>query len=106
MYKIALGVLRGANAGKTILRDPSGEAAPRNYLFDDAFSPAWDESITHSSDPSKVPKWWRMAREIQLRNAEYEAVVTWGEKLSLALLMQPIFHCQIQPRLDKLAGRI
>ncbi len=31
---------------------------------------------------------WHMAREIQSRKSEYDAVVTWGEKLSLALLMR------------------
>ena len=34
------------------------------------------------------PAWWQMARQIQRRHAEYDAVVTWGEKVSLALLMQ------------------
>lgn len=89
MNKIALAVLRGLNAGKTIVRDPSGATAPRNYLFDDAFSPTWDESILNSTDSSRVvPQWWRMARVIQGLHAEYDAVVTWGEKLSLAMLMR------------------
>jgi glycosyltransferase involved in cell wall biosynthesis len=35
-----------------------------------------------------IPDWWRLAGEIQRRNAEYDAVVTWSEKLSLAMLMQ------------------
>lgn len=89
MHKIALGVLRGVNAGKTRLRDPSGETAPRNYLFEEAFAPTWDESILNSTDSSRiVPKWWRLAREIQRLEAEYDAIVTWGEKLSLAMLMK------------------
>jgi glycosyltransferase involved in cell wall biosynthesis len=89
MHKIALAVVRGLNAGKTRLRDPSGETAPRTYLFDEAFSPTWDESILNSTDSSRMaPKWWRMAREIQRLHAEYDAIVTWGEKLSLATLVQ------------------
>jgi glycosyltransferase involved in cell wall biosynthesis len=35
-----------------------------------------------------APEWWRLARDIQRRHADYDAIVTWGEKLSLALLMQ------------------
>lgn len=89
MHKVALGILRGVNAGKTRLRDPSGATAPRNYLFDEAFAPTWDESILNGTDsPRIVPKWWRLAREIQRLHAEYDAIVTWGEKLSLAMLMK------------------
>lgn len=89
MHKIALAVVRGLNGGKTRLHDPSGESAPRTYLFEEAFSPSWDESILDGTEFSRmVPKWWRMAREIQRLHAEYDAVVTWGEKLSLAILMQ------------------
>jgi glycosyltransferase involved in cell wall biosynthesis len=61
------------------------------YLFDEAFSPAWDEAILgapHSS--GLVPDWWRLAREIQRRHAEYDAIVTWGEKLTLSLLTQQL----------------
>jgi glycosyltransferase involved in cell wall biosynthesis len=89
MHRIALAVARGPNAGKTRLRDPSGEKAPRSYVFEDAFAPSWDESILNGADSSKVlPEWWRLAREIQRLHGEYDAVVTWGEKLSLAMLMQ------------------
>jgi glycosyltransferase involved in cell wall biosynthesis len=89
MHKIALGIARTPNVGRTGLRDPSGATAPRTNLFEEAFSPAWDESIVNASDSSSMmPKWWRMARQIQHRHAEYDAVVTWGEKLSLALLLQ------------------
>jgi glycosyltransferase involved in cell wall biosynthesis len=89
MHKIALAIARGANVGRTGLRDPSGERVPRYYVFDEAFSPAWDESFLGGTDPSRVaPKWWRMAREVQRRRAEYDAVITWGEKLSLAMLIQ------------------
>jgi glycosyltransferase involved in cell wall biosynthesis len=89
MYKIALALARGVDARKPRVRDPSGETVPRMYLFDEAFSPILDESNLSSSDSSGLaPTWWRLAREIQRRNAEYDAVVSWGEKLSLALLMQ------------------
>jgi glycosyltransferase involved in cell wall biosynthesis len=89
MHRIALAVARGPNAGQTRLRDPSGEQAPRSYVFEDAFSPSWDESILNGNGWSRMlPEWWRLAREIQRLNAEYDALVTWGEKLSLAMLMQ------------------
>jgi glycosyltransferase involved in cell wall biosynthesis len=100
MHKVALAVVRGPNAGKTPLRDPSGVAAPRNYLFEEAFSPAWDESISNAADSSsRVPSWWRMAREIQRLQTEYDAIVTWGEKLSLALLMQQQFARVSKPHI-------
>ena len=89
MHKIALAVARGPNAGKDTVRDPTGETAPRTHLFDEAFCASWDESILNSADSSpRVPEWWRLARDVQRRHAEYDAIVTWGEKLSLALLMQ------------------
>jgi glycosyltransferase involved in cell wall biosynthesis len=89
MHRIALAVARGPNAGKTRLRDPSGEKSPRFYVFEDAFAPSWDESILSGNDASRMlPEWWRLAREIQRLHAEYDAIVTWGEKLSLAMLMQ------------------
>src|ERR1700737_3002151 len=89
MHRISLAVARGPNAGKTGLRDPSGATVPRTYLFDEAFCASWDESILNSTDSSsRGPKWWRLAREVQHRHAEYDAIVTWGEKLSLAMLMQ------------------
>jgi hypothetical protein len=88
MHTIALAVARGANAGKNTLRDPSGERAPRTYVFDEAFSVSWDESILNGAGPSRLPGWWRLAREVQKRHAQYDAVVSWGERLSLALLLE------------------
>jgi glycosyltransferase involved in cell wall biosynthesis len=88
MYKIALAVARGAHAGKNTVRDPSGETVPRTYVFDDAFSVSWDESILNGAQPSRLPAWWRLAREVQRRHAQYDGVVSWGEKLSLALLLE------------------
>jgi glycosyltransferase involved in cell wall biosynthesis len=89
MPKIALAITRGANAGKALLRDPSGETGPRAYFFEEAFSSSWDESILNGAQASgMLPKWWQLARDVQRRQAEYDAIVTWGEKLSLAMLMQ------------------
>jgi glycosyltransferase involved in cell wall biosynthesis len=89
MRTIALAVTRGANAGAPRPRDPTGTSVPRTYLFDDAFSLSWDESILNGAQASgRLPAWWRLAREVQRRDAEFDAVVSWGEKLSLALLAQ------------------
>jgi glycosyltransferase involved in cell wall biosynthesis len=87
MHRVALAITRGANAGKPLVRDPSGTTVPRQYLFDEAFSSSWDESILGES-PGRTPKWWQLAREVQHLHAQYDAVVTWGEKLSLAMLVQ------------------
>ncbi len=92
MHRVALAMARGLNAGKTSVRDSSGESGPRGYVFDEAFSPTWDESILSNTGASETgPKWWRMAREIQRLHAEYDGVVSWGEKLSLAMLMRQQF---------------
>ena len=100
MHRIALAIAKGANAGKAKLRDPSGETAPRSYVFDEAFSPAWDESILTSTEPSRwVPMWWRLAREVQRLHAEYDAIVSWGEKLSLAILAQQQFASVRKPHI-------
>jgi glycosyltransferase involved in cell wall biosynthesis len=100
MHRIALAVARGANAGKKGVRDPSGETSPRSYLFDEAFDPAWDEAIVKGLDASRwVPGWWQLAREVQRRHAEYDAVMTWGEKLSLAMLAQQQFASVSKPHI-------
>jgi glycosyltransferase involved in cell wall biosynthesis len=71
------------------LRDPTGEAAPRAHVFEDAFSPILDELILKNAALSRaMPGWWRLAAEIQRRQSEYDAVLTWGEKLSLAMMFQ------------------
>ena len=102
MHRIALAVARGANAGQTWERDPSGETVPRGYLFDEAFSTSWDESILRGghTDPSGMgPEWWRLAKQVQRLQSEYDAVVTWGEKLSLALLIQQQFASASKPHI-------
>jgi glycosyltransferase involved in cell wall biosynthesis len=87
MHTVALAVARGANAGAPKPQDTSGTTVPRSYLFDEAFAYSWDESSLGRLD-SRLPTWWHLAREVQRRAAQYDAVVTWGEKLSLALLLQ------------------
>ena len=71
MHRIALAITRGANAGINFPRDPSGDSAPRSFVFEEAFAPIWDESILEGTDSwDAIPKWWRMARELQYHDAE------------------------------------
>jgi glycosyltransferase involved in cell wall biosynthesis len=85
MYRIALALLRGPNARRERLCDPTGERASRAYLFDEKFSPVWDETLLDSvRTASRGPEWWRLALEIHSRRDDYDAIVTWGERLSLA----------------------
>jgi glycosyltransferase involved in cell wall biosynthesis len=86
MHKIALALVRAPSARGDRPRDPSGQRAPRTYVFDEMFSPVWDETLLDgAASPSRGPEWWRLAREVQRRRDECDAIVTWGEKLSLAL---------------------
>src|SRR5271166_542103 len=87
MHRIALATPRGPSARRERPRDPNGELlAPRSYVFDDMFAPVWDETLLDDSRaPLHGPVWWRLAQEVQRRRDEYDAVVTWGERLSLAL---------------------
>jgi glycosyltransferase involved in cell wall biosynthesis len=50
------------------------------------FAPVWDQTVLAGlRTPGQGPLWWRLAQEVQRRRDEYDAVVTWGERLSLAL---------------------
>ncbi|MBS0237574.1 MAG: glycosyltransferase family 4 protein [Proteobacteria bacterium] len=80
--------------------DPTGETAPRGQVFDNAFSPVWDETILDKApSPGKGPEWWRLASEILRRASEYDAVVTWGEKLTLAVAAQQRFARNRKPHI-------
>jgi hypothetical protein len=107
MQKIALGILKGASSGRVAVRESAAATGPRNFVFKDAFSPMLAESILGLDSSSGVPVRWRLAREIQLRRAVYDAVVSWGERLSLTMLVQQQFarvrkpHIAMMYRLQK-----
>jgi glycosyltransferase involved in cell wall biosynthesis len=64
------------------------------------FSPIWDVSLLDSPlSPSRGPEWWRLAREIQQRRDECDAIVTWGEKLTLALTAMQRFARRSKPHI-------
>jgi glycosyltransferase involved in cell wall biosynthesis len=95
MPRIALAIAKGPEAKKA-RADRTGETMPRSHVFDEAFSPAWDESILDGAT-GRGPSWWRMGREILRRQHEYDAVVTWGEKLTFAVLAQQQFAAASKP---------
>jgi glycosyltransferase involved in cell wall biosynthesis len=100
MYRIALALSRGASARRERLRDPTGERAPRSYVFDEKFSPVWDETLLDSvRTTSRGPEWWRLALEIHSRRDDYDAIVTWGERLSLALTIVQRFARSSKPHI-------
>ena len=100
MSRIALALLRGPNARRERPRDPTGERAGRAYVFDESFSPVWDETLLDSMRTgSRGPEWWRLALEIHARRDEYDAIVTWGERLSLALIIVQRFSRSRKPHI-------
>lgn len=90
--RIALALLRGADGPAPVLRDETGATAPRSYLFDETFEPRYDEAtLEQVAGPSRrlhrlLPIWLQLAVEVHSRSGEYDAIVTWGERLSLALM--------------------
>jgi glycosyltransferase involved in cell wall biosynthesis len=100
MHRVALGLLRGPNARRERLRDPTGERAGRGYILDEQFSPVWDEALLDSArTASRGPEWWRLALEIHSRRDDYDAIVTWGERLSLALTILQRFAGSTKPHI-------
>jgi glycosyltransferase involved in cell wall biosynthesis len=85
---MALAVQGRTSPGRT--RDTAGLQAPRFHLFDDLFEKRYDESILDGTRPGlierAVPAWVRLAREVSRRRDEYDVVVTWSERVSLALM--------------------
>jgi glycosyltransferase involved in cell wall biosynthesis len=71
-------------------RDTAGLQAPRFHLFDDLFEKRYDESILDDTPCRPIgralPAWARLAREVSHRRDEYDVVVTWSERVSLALM--------------------
>lgn len=91
MHRVALAIARPSHTRQRRSNDPHGEKGPRGYVFDEAFSPVWDASLLDDAPRARAPVWWRMASEILRRGDEYDAVVTWGEKLTLAVAAQQRF---------------
>jgi len=92
MARIAVAILRGVGRASTEPRDRTGATRPRGHLFDETFSPIYDESTLDAAPAALrlmnrgVPPWVQLALEVHRRRDEYDAIVTWGERLSLALM--------------------
>lgn len=92
MARIAVAMLRGARRAGTEPRDRTGATQPRYYLFDEMFSPIYDLSSLDAGPAAlrlmnrRVPPWVQLALEVHRRRDEYDAIVTWGERLTLALM--------------------
>jgi glycosyltransferase involved in cell wall biosynthesis len=67
-------------------RDATGTLAPRGYLFDDLFEKKYDESILGETPSGPLPGWARLAGELHRRRDAYDVIVTWSERVSLALM--------------------
>ncbi len=92
MTRMAVALLRGTRRPSAEPRDPTGESAPRRHLFDEMFLPRYDESLLDLA-PARLralyhplPSWLQLALEVHRRRNEYDVIVTWGERLSLALM--------------------
>ncbi len=79
-------LLRPGVAAAAAPRDATATSAPRGYLFEDMFDVVWDQRLLDGTPWSPLPAWLRLALEVHRRRAEYDVVVTWGERLTFALL--------------------
>ena len=92
MARIAVAMLRGARRASTEPRDRTGATMPRGHLFDEMFSPVYDESTLDAAPAAlrlmnrRVPPWVQLALEVHRRRDEYDAIVTWGDRLTLTLM--------------------
>lgn len=62
------------------------DTEPRGYLFERMFAETWDQRLVTSTHGSRWPSWVRLAREIYRRQDEFDVIVTWSERLTLAYL--------------------
>jgi glycosyltransferase involved in cell wall biosynthesis len=87
-------------------RDPSGDHHQRHYLFNDLFHHHYDDSILDHRTPRRIhrwiPSWARQAAEIHRRRNDYDVVVTWNEKLSVALMVRQFFAREKKPHIPML----
>ena len=87
-------------------RDPTGDHYPRHYLFNDLFHRHYDDSIVDDRGPRLikrfVPVWALQAVEIHRRRDDYDVVVTWNEKLAVALMAVHFFARDTKPHVPML----
>jgi glycosyltransferase involved in cell wall biosynthesis len=87
-------------------RDATGATAPRWQLFDDLFDKRYDESILGDAPTGliapTIPGWARLAAEVSRRRQEYDVIVTWSERVSLALMALDRFSHASKPHVAML----
>jgi glycosyltransferase involved in cell wall biosynthesis len=70
--------------------DSTGKPSPRGHVFDDLFVARYDESILDAIPVRPwhrpLPRWVRLAMEVDRRSDEYDVIVTWSERVSLSLM--------------------
>jgi glycosyltransferase involved in cell wall biosynthesis len=70
--------------------DTTGATAPRAYLFEEMFAPRYNESILDAGPrwarTRPLPGWVKLAAEIRRRGDEYDVLVTWSERVAIALM--------------------
>jgi glycosyltransferase involved in cell wall biosynthesis len=70
--------------------DATCEREPRGYVFEDLFAKRYNESLLDSVPPrmltKSLPGWARLAGELRRHGDEYDVIVTWSERVTLALM--------------------
>ncbi|MCC7123607.1 MAG: glycosyltransferase family 4 protein [Acidobacteria bacterium] len=83
--RVVLALLRPGRPAEAPPRDRTGESGPRGFIFEDLFDETWDVGLIDQR-PSRWPAWLRLAIEVHRRRDDYDVIVTWGERLTLALM--------------------
>ncbi len=85
--RVALALLRPGRAAEAPPRDRTGISGPRGFIFEDRFDDTWDASLVADRGWLRLPSWLRLALEVHRRRDDYDVIVTWGERLTLALMV-------------------
>ncbi len=71
-------------------RDPTGAAGPRGYVFEELFARRYNESLLDATAQGalsrSIPGWARLAAELRRHGDDYDVIVTWSERVTLALM--------------------
>ncbi len=83
--------------------DPTGRAAPRKDLFEDLYARTYDEASLDEGEcglfARRLPRWVRLGMDIVRRADEYDAIVTWSERITLAVMSMQRFSRAPKPHI-------
>jgi glycosyltransferase involved in cell wall biosynthesis len=69
---------------------PRDATAPRGHVFEELFAQRYNELLLDSVEPGwlsrSMPGWARLAGELRRHEDEYDVIVTWSERVTLALM--------------------